>query len=122
VPSLGAPLGAELGPELGCHKFGHCDSWKIDALQLLVKRNHRFLLYPDWSNASDYKETAESFGTVALHSAELHAALGQVELADDVSANFTGEMILVWGHGSRSSMSAYPRRSHGGKTFHASCT
>ena len=61
-------------------------------LQLFVKRNHDVLLYPDWSNASDYKETAESFGTVALHSRELHEALGEVEIADDVTANFTSEM------------------------------
>jgi hypothetical protein len=47
---------------------GHYDTWKIDALQSLVEKKHGVLLYPDWSNASDYKETAESFGTVALHS------------------------------------------------------
>jgi hypothetical protein len=50
---------------LGFPKFGRYDTWKIDALQLLVERNHDVLLYPEWSNASDYKETAESFGTVA---------------------------------------------------------
>jgi hypothetical protein len=43
---------------LGFPKIGHYDTWKIDVLQLLVERNHDVLLYPDWSNASDYKETA----------------------------------------------------------------
>ncbi len=65
---------------------------KIDALQLLVKRNDNVLLYPEWSNASKYKETAKSFATVALHSQELHEALGEVKLSDDVSAKFTREI------------------------------
>jgi hypothetical protein len=77
---------------LGFPKIGHYDTWKIDAIQLVVEKNHGVLLYPDWSNASDYKETAESFGTVALHSRELHEALGKVEIADDAKAKFTGEM------------------------------
>jgi hypothetical protein len=36
-----------------------------------VEQNHGKLIYPEWSNASDYVRTAESFGTVGLHSAEL---------------------------------------------------
>ena len=64
-------------------------------LQLLVERNHNVLLYPDWSNAINYKDTVESFDTVALHSQELHEALGGVELADDVSMKFTCEMIYL---------------------------
>ena len=77
---------------LGFPKLGHYDTWKIDALQLLVEKNHGVLLYPDWSDASDYKETSESFGTVALHSKELHEALGEVKLANKTLAKFTGEM------------------------------
>jgi len=38
------------------------------------------LLYPEWSNASDYVSTPEGFGTVAIHSAELAAALDAIEL------------------------------------------
>ena len=68
------------------------DTWKIDAIQLVVGKNHGVLLYPDWSNASDYKETAESFGMVALHWQELHEALREVEIADDATANFIAEM------------------------------
>jgi hypothetical protein len=36
--------------------------------------------------------TRRQLGTVALHSQELHEALGEVELADDVSVKFTREM------------------------------
>ena len=61
-------------------------------IQLVVEKNHGVLLYPDWSNASDYKETAKSFGTVALHWQELHEALREVEIADDATANFIAEM------------------------------
>jgi hypothetical protein len=49
--------------------------------QLLVKRKHDVLLYPDWSDASNCKETAKSFVTGGLHSQELHEALEEVELA-----------------------------------------
>ena len=38
-------------------------------------QNRGCRLFPNWSNASDYKTTHESFDTVALHSAELHEAL-----------------------------------------------
>jgi hypothetical protein len=67
---------------------------------LVSKKNHGALLYLDWSNVSNYKETAKSFGTVALHLRELHAALGEVEIADIVMANFTAEMkYLCWAIG-----------------------
>ena len=33
------------------------------------------ILYPNWSNASEFKETSESFDTVAIHNMELHEAL-----------------------------------------------
>ena len=55
--------------------IGHYDTWLIDLLQQLVQKNHAVTLYPHWSNASDYKDTEESFDTVALHSADLHQAL-----------------------------------------------
>jgi hypothetical protein len=63
---------------------------------LLIEKNHSILLYPDWSNASSYKETAESFGTVALQSQELHEALEEEEIADNVTAKFTGEMKYLY--------------------------
>jgi len=40
-----------------------------------VEQNHGKLLYPEWSNASDYVRTPESFGTVELHSEELGAKI-----------------------------------------------
>ena len=38
-------------------------------------KNHGITLYPHWCNASDFKDTNESFDTVALHSSDLHQAL-----------------------------------------------
>ena len=59
----------------GFPKLGHCDTWLIDALQNLVLKNHGALLYPNWSNASDFRDTDESFGAVALHNQPLHDAV-----------------------------------------------
>ena len=56
-------------------KIGHFDTWLIDQLQNLVMQNRDTQLFPNWSNASDYKTTDESFDTIALHSQELHDAL-----------------------------------------------
>ena len=56
-------------------KIGHFDTWLIDQLQILVLKNHNRVPYEYWSNASDYKETSESFDTVAIHNADLHEAL-----------------------------------------------
>ena len=42
---------------LGFPRIGHYDTWLIDYLQIIVERNHGVLLYPDWSNASDYETT-----------------------------------------------------------------
>ena len=43
------------------------------------------LLYPDWSNASDYETTCERFGTVAIHSQELAEAIQNIELDKELS-------------------------------------
>jgi hypothetical protein len=59
----------------GFPNLGHYDTWLIDQLQILVLSNRRRILFPNWSNASEYKETDESFDIVAIHSAELHEAL-----------------------------------------------
>ena len=61
----------------GFPKIGHYDTWLVDALQNLVMKNHDTLLYPDWSNASDFRDTDESFGAgaVALHNRPLHDAV-----------------------------------------------
>ncbi len=42
---------------LGFLRIGHYDTWLIDYLQIIVERNHGVLLYPDWSNASNYATT-----------------------------------------------------------------
>ncbi len=43
------------------------------------------LLYPDWSNASDYETTCEHFGTVAIYSQELADAIQNIELDKELS-------------------------------------
>jgi len=40
-----------------------------------VLENRGRVLYPNWSNASEFKETPESFDTVAIHNTELDEAL-----------------------------------------------
>jgi hypothetical protein len=78
---------------LGFPKLGHFDTWLIDELQLLVEDNHAVLLYPDWSNTSDYKNTNESFGTVALHSQDLADAIDEIDLP--VNIKFTADQQYV---------------------------
>lgn len=59
----------------GFPTLGHYDTWYIDQLQIMVLENRGRVLYPNWSNASEFKETCESFDTVAIHNTELHEAL-----------------------------------------------
>ena len=61
----------------GFPTIGHYDTWLIDQLQILVMKNHGSVLYQHWSNASEYKETSESFDTIALQRSDLHEALLQ---------------------------------------------
>ena len=44
------------------------DTWLVDQAQNLYLENRNIRLYPNWSNASDYKTTDESFDTIPLHS------------------------------------------------------
>ena len=72
--------------------LGHFDTWRVDAIQNLVWKNHRIQIYPGWTNASDYKDTEESFDTVALHSKPLHDALEkQMEEIDASSVKLSRE-------------------------------
>eukprot|EP00956_Cyclotella_meneghiniana_P034536 scaffold105890_cov72-Cyclotella_meneghiniana.AAC.1 len=59
----------------GFPTLGHYDTWYIDQLQIIVLENRGRVLYPNWSNASEFKETSESFDTVAIHNTSLHEAL-----------------------------------------------
>jgi hypothetical protein len=54
-------------------------------LEIIVESNHGVLLYPDWSNASDYKTTRQRFGMVAIHSQELTDAMNNIELDQELS-------------------------------------
>lgn len=67
----------------GFPRIGHFDTWLIDAIQLIVQRNHGVLLFPEWVNASDYKNTNESFGTIALHNQELADAVNSISIDED---------------------------------------
>lgn len=60
------------------------DTWIIDALQLLVLANRSVLLFPEWVNTTEFAPTAESFGTVPLHSAALGSAIARIVLTEDV--------------------------------------
>lgn len=78
----------------GFPKIGHFDTWKIDQLQNLYLENHGVQLYPNWTNASDYKCTDESFDTVALHHADLHAAMEErYKVVGDVK--LTGDQLYM---------------------------
>jgi hypothetical protein len=82
----------------GFPKLGHYDTWKVDRLQLLVERNHKKRLYSGWNNASsDYRDTDESFVTVALHSEELHLALELKvrEIGDKVKKAFSSDQKFL---------------------------
>ena len=62
---------------LGFPKLGHFNTWVLDQLQNLVKENHCIQLYPYWTNASDYKQTSETFDTIPLQHSSLHDKLEQ---------------------------------------------
>ena len=52
----------------------------IDLYQLIVEQNHDVIPHPDWSNATDFVPTDESFGTVPLHSEELGKAISKISI------------------------------------------
>ena len=64
--------------------IGHYDTWLVDSIQVLVQQNHDVLLYPNWVNTCDYKNTAESFGTIALHNEDLAKAVNHIPISDQV--------------------------------------
>jgi len=61
---------------------------------LLVERNHGQRLHPNLVCASDFRDTAESFNTVALHSRALHNAIieNSHRVSDSVRQQFTREL------------------------------
>jgi hypothetical protein len=82
---------------LGFPKLGHYDTWLVDQYQLLVLANHNVLAYPGWTNASDFVDTPESFGTVPLHSPELGDAIAAIVLseAQKTEIKLTREMRYI---------------------------
>jgi hypothetical protein len=75
--------------------IGHVNTWLVDILQLLVEDNHGVMLFPYWVNASDYKDTDESFDLVALHSTDLHEAVNSIAVNPDVLRKLTSELKFI---------------------------
>jgi len=75
----------------GFPKVGHYDTWLIDSLQNLVHKKHSVILFPEWSNTSDFMQTNESFGTITLHSKELREKIQSISI-DQFSCNLTSDM------------------------------
>ena len=63
---------------------GHYDTWKLDCLQKLIEKNHGLVFLPGHNCARDYRDTAESFQTVAIHSKELHDAVVAIKVNSNV--------------------------------------
>ena len=78
----------------GYPDVGHYNTWQIDLLQILVEKNRGKTLFPGWVSASDYRDTAESFDTVALHSMDLHEALEvkAAEISEAVKNSFSADL------------------------------
>ena len=77
----------------GFPKLGMYDTWEIDSLQIIVERNHGVLLFPEWSNTSDFITTSESFGTVPIHSVELGDAIACIVLPEPAKLSFDQRYI-----------------------------
>jgi hypothetical protein len=57
-----------------------------------VQKNHGRLLYPYWVNASDFRDTPESFNTVALHSSDLDDALKAIRVDEEIRRKFSPDL------------------------------
>jgi hypothetical protein len=79
--------------QAGFPRLGHYDSWKVDLLQILVQKYHGRLLYPYWVSASNFRDTPESFNTVALH-----LLLKPSELTKKFGENFLPDLkhLCLW--------------------------
>ena len=60
----------------------------------MVELNHGIVLYPDWSNSSDFIDTPEQFGTVPLHSATLDDTIKN-NITIDPTIKFTGDKKYI---------------------------
>ena len=55
--------------------IGHYSLSLVDQLQLLVEKNDRVVLFPNWLIATDFCNMDESFVTITFHLEELGDAL-----------------------------------------------
>jgi hypothetical protein len=76
---------------------GHYDTWKLDDLQKLIQSNHGLVFLPGHKCASDYKDTAETFQTVAIHTKELQDALEKVQISAEVKDKFSRDIKFLCG-------------------------
>ena len=74
-------------------KLGMYDTWLIDALQIVLGSSRGTLLFPEWSNTSEFAPTPESFGTVPLQSVSLGAAIESIVLTEGVT--LTRELTFI---------------------------
>ena len=78
-------------------KISHYNTWQIDKLQILVEKNHGYLVFPSWVNASDFQDTDESCVTVAIHSealdAKLQSQMGKID--SSVAQDLVGDLKFL---------------------------
>ena len=77
-------------------RIGHYNTWFIDELQRLVLQNHGVLMFPDWSNTSEFKDTAERFGTIPIHTKDLGDAL-KARIKDKTPFELSRDMMYIRG-------------------------
>ena len=73
--------------------IGHFDTWMIGSIQNMIKKIHGVLIYPHWSNSTDYKHTRESLGTVALCDERLARKVNSINLANPIK--YTGNLQFL---------------------------
>ena len=67
---------------VGFPKIGHYDTWLIDAIQILVERNHGTLVFPAWVNTGNYAPTTESCGVIPPQANELTEAVNLLHIPE----------------------------------------
>jgi hypothetical protein len=64
----------------GSPRVGHYDTWELHCPQKLIERNLGLVFLPEHNCASEYRDTAESLQTVAIHPQEIHGAVAAVKI------------------------------------------
>lgn len=71
--------------------------WWTSCSYLLKRTMVLLLLFPGWVNGSEYRDTHESFVTMALHSLELDTALKShaEQINDEIKNVYTGNLLFI---------------------------